>query len=72
MVDDLTSEERKGMTVGELIEALTELPADKEVWVLWDGACRSKVHEVYVAKDGHAVLKDVAEPIYYENDKPAD
>lgn len=60
------------MTVGELIAQLMKLPQDQDVKMLWDGAARSDVEIVYVAKGRYIVLAPLDEPCYNDDDRPED
>ena len=60
------------MTVGELIAALADMPQDAGVWALWDGAARSEINLVWLARDGKVVTADGTEPAMYDDDRPVD
>ncbi len=59
------------MKVKELIEALSKLPADVPVSIIYDGASRHQVGSVWLAKSGQVCVCGDAEPVYYDEDRPA-
>ncbi|MBK7186601.1 MAG: hypothetical protein IPH85_11915 [Ignavibacteria bacterium] len=59
------------MKVKELIEALGKLPADVPVSIIYDGASRHQVGSVWLAKSGQVCVCGDAEPVYYDEDRPA-
>ena len=60
------------MNVTELIAALQTMPADADVLHLWDGAARSGIKHVWLARNGSVVTADNAEVCYYTDDRPLD
>ena len=46
------------MKVSELIEELKSMPQDMEVAHLWDGAPRTLINHVWLARDGYVVTAD--------------
>lgn len=58
------------MTVGELISQLEKMPQDRQVRMLWDGACRSEVDVVYEAQAFHVVLAPYGESVWDDEDRP--
>ena len=58
------------MTVEDVILKLESLPSILEVKILYDGAARSGVDDVYHAIGGFVVIKGEDEPIYYDEDQP--
>lgn len=48
------------------------MPQDAEMGHLWDGAVRSMVEGVYLAKSGNVVGAPKDEPAYYDEDRPKD
>ena len=60
------------MTVGELIEKLREFEPNVEVMRAWDGAARSNVETVWLARGGYVVLAGYNDVIYHTEDRPPD
>lgn len=58
------------MTVGELVQALAAMPPDAKVACHWDGALRSHVHVIWLAKSGFVALGQADEAVYYDQDRP--
>lgn len=59
------------MKVKELIVALGEMPQDAEVAHLWDGALRSTISFVWLAKCGLVATAPEDMVCYYDEDRPA-
>ena len=60
------------MKVSDIIEKLKTLPQDAEMGHLWDGAVRSNVDCVYLAKSGMVVGAPEYQSAYYDEDRPKD
>lgn len=61
---------KKNLTIKEIIDILKTMPQDAEMGCLWDGACRSTVDGIYLAKSGVVVGAPYEEPAYYDEDRP--
>jgi len=60
------------MTVGQLIKALGIMPADAEVWAIYDGAARLSVEYAYLARSGIVALAEKDSVVYHDRDRPGD
>lgn len=60
------------MKVKEIIKILETMPQEAEMGHLWDGAVRSHIDTVYLAKSGVVVGAPKGEPAYYDEDRPKD
>lgn len=60
------------MKVKELIEKLTTMNKEAEVFHLWDGELRSKISHVYMGKNGACVTADYGVVAYSDNSRPVD
>ena len=58
------------MKVKDIIKKLLDMPQDAEMGHLWDGAVRSHVDTIYLAKSGTVVGAPEGEPAYYDEDRP--
>lgn len=58
------------MTVAKLIEELSRMPADCEVWHLWDGESRTQIQHVWLARNNTVVTADHGEVCYGLDDRP--
>jgi hypothetical protein len=58
------------MTVIEIIEKLKEMPQDAECMYIWDGAARSEVAGVYLARNGKVMFID--EDVVYDGEERPD
>lgn len=58
------------MKVSELIEALKAMPQDAEVGHVWDGAYRTDICHVWVARNGKVMTADDDMVVYYTDDRP--
>lgn len=58
------------MKVTDLIDALREMPPDAEVWHLWDGALRTEINHVWLARNGKVATADDAAMCYDEESRP--
>mgnify|MGYP000700415745 CR=1 FL=1 len=59
------------MNVKDLISALQKMPPDAPVWHIWDGAARSQIAHVWLAKSGHVMTIDQQQVVYDDQDRPA-
>jgi hypothetical protein len=59
------------MTVAQLINKLGDLPLDAKVGIIYDGADRMDLENVWLAQSGRVLLGD-REPddVYHAEDKP--
>ena len=60
------------MKVSQLIEHLKKMPADADVWHLWDGALRTEINHVWLTREGDVGTGDHSEPCYSEDERPID
>ncbi len=60
------------MNVSQLISALKDMPADVEVYHLWDGAPRTAINVVYLSKEGTCITSDYEEVCYGTMQRPLD
>ena len=60
------------MTVADLIKALEKMPPTAEVWHVWDGALRTQINHVWLARSGAVATADDGEVCYDTEDRPAD
>lgn len=58
------------MTVLELITELKKMPMKADCFMLQDGEPRAEVDEVYIAKNGRVIIKDLCENAYSNENKP--
>lgn len=58
------------MKVGQLIAELNKMPPDAEVSHLWDGALRTSIEVVYLAKNGEVVTADYSQVCYRTEERP--
>ena len=58
------------MTVKELIQGLEDLPSDAQVRHLWDGAARTAIECVYLARSGDVITAEYEELCYDDADRP--
>lgn len=58
------------MTVAELIETLKAMPSDARVFHAWDGAARTEIEHVWVARSGNVITADSGEVVYDTDDRP--
>jgi len=63
------------MTAKQLIIELEKLPsqvrATAHVSMIWDGASRSSVEEVWLSKNGEVCLHDGEHVVYADGDRPS-
>lgn len=59
------------MKVSQLIDILQTMPKDAEVWCVWDGAPRTGVEAVWMARSGQVMLADPGDVVYGTEDRPA-
>lgn len=60
------------MQVKQLIEELLKMPSEAEVSHLWDGAERTSIQIVYLAKNGNVVTADYSQVCYSTESRPID
>lgn len=60
------------MTVAELIEQLKRMPPDANVWHLWDGALRTEINYVWLARNGVVGTADYQHVCYDTDERPVD
>jgi hypothetical protein len=60
------------MKVSELIERLQKMPADAEVFHLWDGALRTAIQHVWLTRAGTVGTGDNNAVCYDTEDRPVD
>lgn len=60
------------MKVSELIEALKTMPPDAEVHHLWDGALRTEINYVWLARNGVVGTSDFEQVCYDDDERPAE
>lgn len=60
------------MKVRQLIEELKKMPQDADVFHLWDGAPRTEINVIYLARNGMVVTADNGEVCYGTNRRPHD
>lgn len=60
------------MKVKGLIKALSQMPQDAEVGHIWDGALRTSIEFVWLAKNGIVATCDFDKPVYSDSDRPKD
>ena len=60
------------MKVKELMAKLAAMPEDAEVRSIWDGAARSKVSAVYLARSGTVMLAEAGDVVYGTEARPLD
>jgi hypothetical protein len=58
------------MKVKELIERLREMPQDARVLHLWDGAPKTEIQTIYLAKSGDVITSDYSMVCYRDEDRP--
>ena len=58
------------MKIKEIIKILKTMPQNAEMGHLWDGAVRSLVDGIYLAKSGLVVGAPAEHPAYYDEDRP--
>lgn len=58
------------MIVKELIRQLKLMPAKSEVKHVWDGAARTTINHVWLAKSGDVMTADSGESVYYAEERP--
>ena len=58
------------MTVKQLIAALETMPPDADVTHLWDGAPRTGIEHVWLARAGFVVTSDYDEVCYDDDARP--
>lgn len=58
------------MKVRELINALTKLDMDADVFQLYDGELRAKVEYCYIGKSGYCVIADQDMICYSDDGRP--
>ena len=59
------------MRVRQIIEMLSAMPRDDELWVCYDGGARMKPNVAWVSRDGRVVLGEAGEVIYGDSGRPA-
>ncbi|AGC36181.1 hypothetical protein B7L88_gp107 [Rhizobium phage RHEph10] len=59
------------MKVQELIEQLTQLPADAEVAYIYDGMPYGLADNVWLARSGTVIVASTDENVYRTEDRPA-
>ena len=60
------------MKVIDLIIELQKMPQDARVLHLWDGAPRTDIQIVYLAKNGDVITSDYGMVCYSDEDRPVD
>lgn len=60
------------MNVKQLIEKLQPMPQDAKVVHLWDGAARTTIEHVWLARNGEVVTADYGEFCYSTETRPLD
>jgi hypothetical protein len=60
------------MKASELIARLQEMPADAEVFHLWDGALRTAIEHVWLTRSGVVGTGDHGQVCYDTDDRPSD
>jgi hypothetical protein len=60
------------MNVAQLIERLKEMPQDAPVCHLWDGALRTSIEHVWLARGGSVATADFEQVCYDTEDRPED
>ena len=60
------------MKVSQLIVELHKMPADAEVWHLWDGALRTCIEFVWLTRTGVVGTGDAHDVCYHTDDRPID
>ena len=58
------------MKVEELIKELKKMPANAEVYSLWDGSPRTRANTVHLARNGKVVIADNDSVVYYNTARP--
>lgn len=58
------------MKVREMIAALSTMPPEAEMGVIWDGGCRSGAEYVWLAKGGMVLIADGNDVVYDDDDRP--
>lgn len=58
------------MIVKELIAELSKMPPDAKVGYVWDGAARSWVDNVWLARSGDVLLAYGGAEVYNTEDRP--
>lgn len=59
------------MKVSELIVALSGMPQDADVGIIYDGGERLSCESIYLARSGRVLLTDSGEVVYGTEDRPA-
>lgn len=59
------------MTAKELMALLATMPPDARVWHLWDGALRTEIQHVWLARSGVVATADDNHVCYDTDDRPA-
>jgi hypothetical protein len=60
------------VTALELIEALKKMPPDAKVCHLWDGALRTEINHVWLARCGVVATADDEQVCYDSDERPMD
>jgi hypothetical protein len=58
------------MKVAKLIECLQAMPANADVFQLWDGELRTAIEHVWLAKDGSVGTGDFDQVLYTGDSRP--
>ena len=58
------------MNVCKLIDALKYMDPDAEVFMIWDGAARGEVGNVWLTRGGFVAVASSGEPVYSDSSRP--